>query len=83
MTTCVSNSATSQLNSYSAGQTGRRVELGHVHHTGDHVASHNYGSRVGGHVVASDQSRIDITTTNSHNYNVAAGAVVNFSTGGK
>jgi hypothetical protein len=58
MNTCLANSTTSDSKNYRIGQSDERVELGHVHHTGDHVASHNYGSKVGGHVVASDQSRI-------------------------
>jgi len=75
---------------------GGSLRLGDVDNTGDTVASPNYGSRVEGHVVnlgdggISEHSlsasisytypRIDIETSNSHNYSLEAGAVLNIHT---
>lgn len=58
MTAGAFGSVTFQAQNYGAKQVDRRVELGQVLHSGDHVDSPNYGSNVAGHVLATDQSHI-------------------------
>ncbi|KAF1967386.1 hypothetical protein BU23DRAFT_602939 [Bimuria novae-zelandiae CBS 107.79] len=58
------------------GEFGKHVSLGDVHNTGDIVASPNYASRVNGHVLNLGEGEINIETSNSHNYSLAAGAIL-------
>ncbi|KAF2242605.1 hypothetical protein BU26DRAFT_129424 [Trematosphaeria pertusa] len=77
----LSSSDPSPLPLRPALQSHSQVDLGSVNHTGDNVASPNYGAQVGGHIVGLDQSQIHVTTSNAHHYNLAAGTILNIATG--